>query len=173
LNQLKCRSSHKVQKRTYNKHESDVRVHIEKALMEFNQNRRWFQKIDATQAELISKTEDLSLEDLYHEATDIPGDDPFGRHWLPLPVLRQILDDEHGIAHKVVDHIKINGLLMYTNSINLVDAIRDYLFIRTTIIFSQKSIHESDLFKTIRSSFEESDYPKTTKHSENIILNFT
>ena len=146
-------------------------------------------------AALVLDADTRDLTELYDEVTDLsPGPDPFGRHWLPLPCIKQIIghgSDTRGLAATIYGHLIKNGAKMYgfdfaikrldlnfryPSQINLAEAIRDVLFIRTTIIFNLSSIENSSLLQNVRNSFEkhsEKHYPKCIKHSNTTFLNFS
>ena len=56
------------------------------------------------------------LKKLYDDITDhSPGPDPFGRHWLPLPVIQEIIgqgSETRRITAVIVSHLMKHGAEM-------------------------------------------------------------
>lgn len=68
-------------------------------------------------AALVVDADTRDLTELYKEVTDLsPGPDPFGRHWLPLSCIKEIMghgSDTRGLATTIYGHLIKNGAKMY------------------------------------------------------------
>ena len=67
-------------------------------------------------AALILDADNRDLRELYDEVTYLsPGPDPFGRHWLPSPLIHQIIDhgsDIRAISTAIYSHLLKHGAEM-------------------------------------------------------------